>query len=583
MIDNRNMILAIVISVVILLGFNFWHAKKYEDQAQLQGTQQTEQTSAADSTQTPQDKVPGAGGVAAPTAGKADEAPALTRTEAIAETPRVRIDSDRLHGSISLIGGRVDDLTLKDYHEELDPESPEIVLLEPHGMADSYFAQFGWTPSGKVAVPDGDTEWKADKLTLATDDPVTLTWDNGQGLTFVRTITLDGNYMFTISQKVENTGDKPVTLSPYGLISRGQTPDVTRFYILHEGPLGVFGGTLKEVDYSDLKDDKKTIHEDSTGGWIGITDKYWLTALVPDQNAPIKASFTYHLTNSDDRYQVDYLGDAKTLQPGETAEVQNRLFAGAKEVKLLDSYADNLGITNFDKAIDFGWFYFLTKPIFYGLQYIHGVVGNFGIAILLLTVVIKLAFFPLANKSYKAMSKMKKLQPEMQKLRELHGDDRQRMNQEMMALYKREKANPASGCLPMLIQIPVFFALYKVLFVTIEMRHAPFFGWIHDLSAPDPTSIFNLFGLIPWDPSTIVPAAVNIGIWPLIMGVTMFLQQKLNPQPADPVQAKVFMFLPLIFTFLLAHFPAGLVIYWAWNNSLSILQQWVIMKRAGVR
>jgi YidC/Oxa1 family membrane protein insertase len=341
--------------------------------------------------------------------------------------------------------------------------------------------------------------------------------------------------------------------------------------------LGVLEGTLKEIDYDELQDEK-VIEQPTTGGWVGITDKYWLAALVPDQKTPVQTRFTYRAENDVDKYQVDFMGPQMTVKPGGVVEATDHLFAGAKEVKLLDGYTENLGIARLDLAIDFGWFYFLTKPIFYTLIYINDLVGNFGVAILLLTIVIKLLFFPLANKSYRAMSKMKKLQPEMMKLRERFGDDKQRINQEMMALYKREKANPAAGCLPMIVQIPVFFALYKVLFVTIEMRQAPFFGWIQDLSAPDPTTFFNLFGLLPFTP----PDFLMIGIWPLIMGTTMFLQQRLNPTPADPVQAKIFMFLPIVFTVLLAPFPAGLVIYWAWNNTLSILQQWVIMRRMGV-
>ncbi len=583
MVDNRNMILAIVISVVILLGFNYWSAKKHQGEiAQQTTSEQGPQTPAPDGVTAPGQTAPQPGGTVSAPGVATEAAKGPTREEALAATPRIHIRTPRVHGTIALEGGRLDDLTLANYHEELDKSSPEIKLLLPHGTTNSYFAEFGWVPTDGVKVPAGDTVWTADKDTLTPNDPVTLTWDNGEGLKFIRTLAIDENYMFTVSQRVENTGTTAVTLYPYGLVSRWQTPETTRFYILHEGLLGVFDGTLEEIDYDDLQE-KGAIEKTSTGGWIGITDKYWLTALVPNQTDAIKARFTHHRENGNDRYQVDFLGTAITVEPGATVSAENRFFAGAKEVKLLDAYEEKLGVNNFDLAIDFGWFYFLTKPIFYLLNYLHSHVGNFGIAILLLTVVIKLLFFPLANKSYRAMSKMKKLQPEMTKLREQFGDDRQRMNQEMMALYKREKANPASGCLPMLIQIPVFFALYKVLFVTIEMRHAPFYGWIHDLSAQDPTSIFNLFGLIPWDPSTIVPAALNIGVWPLIMGVTMFLQQKLNPQPADPVQAKIFMFLPLIFTFLLANFPAGLVIYWAWNNVLSILQQWVIMKRAGVR
>ncbi|MBL6927836.1 MAG: membrane protein insertase YidC [Rhodospirillales bacterium] len=594
MVDNRNMILAIVLSVVILLGFNYWTAKNAPppDLAQ-QTTQEGGEPGAPSAPGAPgiptAPGVPGttSGGVSAlgggiPSAGVEQVKKGPTRDDVIAQTQRLRIDSPRLTGSISLTGARIDDLTLATYRETLDPESDQIVFLQPRGLPQSYFAEFGWVPENGSTVPNGETVWSADKTVLEPGVPVNLTWDNGQGLKFTRTYTLDDDFMFTVNQRVDNNGAEPVTLYPFGLVSRWQTPETTRFFILHEGLLGVFDETLEEIDYDDLQDAGK-IEKESTGGWIGITDKYWLAALVPNQKSQIKSRFTHHREGESDRYQVDYLGTALTIAPGDSATAENHLFAGAKEVNMLDAYEEKLGIARFDLAIDFGWFYFLTKPIFYLLIYINNYVGNFGVAILLLTVVIKILFFPLANKSYRAMSKMKLLQPEMTKLRERFGDDRQRMNQEMMALYKREKANPASGCLPMFIQIPVFFSLYKVLFVTIEMRQAPFFGWIHDLSVPDPTSIFNLFGLIPWDPLTIIPASISIGVWPIIMGISMFLQQKLNPQPADPVQAKVFMFLPLIFTFLLAQFPAGLVIYWAWNNTLSIGQQWVIMKKAGVR
>ncbi len=409
------------------------------------------------------------------------------------------------------------------------------------------------------------------------DQPVTLTWDNGENLRFSRTVAIDENYMFTITQRVENTGDEPVTLHPYGLISRWGTPPTLGFFILHEGPIGVLAGTLEEIDYDDLREDGP-IELPSQGGWLGITDKYWLASLVPDQESELVANFRHYIAEGQDRYQVDYLRPAMTVPPGETIEVTDRLFAGAKEVGLLDFYANEYGIPLFDRAVDFGWFYFLTKPIFHILHFFYQLLGNYGLAILLLTLLVKLLFYPLANKSYRAMSKMKKLQPEMMRLREQFGDDKMRMNQELMALYKKEQVNPMSGCLPIVVQIPVFFALYKVLFVSIEMRHAPFFGWIQDLSAPDPTSLFNVFGLLPWDP----PAFLMIGIWPLLMGATMLLQTKLNPQPADPIQAKVMMLLPLMFIFLFATFPAGLVIYWTWNNVLSISQQWVIMKRMGV-
>ncbi len=578
MIDNRNMILAIVLSVAIILGFEFFNKQRESPVPQDGGQGEQAATSATPvpaPTRAPRADLPVPPGAQTPSA--AAPSSAQGRAAALTTTPRLKIVSPRLHGSIALKGGRIDDLTLADYHEDLDPMSPEIVLFSPQGAENAYLAEFGWVAAGDVPVPGPDTVWKTNRAVLIPAAPVTLSWDNGQGQRFLKTIALDQDYMFSITQRVENSATEPVAFYPYGFVARTGTPEVTRFFILHEGLLGVLEGTLKEVDYDDLQEEK-VIEQSTTGGWVGITDKYWLAALVPDQKTPVQTRFGYRAEDGVDKYQVDFLGPQMIAKPGGVVETTDRLFAGAKEVTLLDGYTDDLGIARLDLAIDFGWFYFLTKPIFYTLIYINEHVGNFGVAILLLTIVIKLAFFPLANKSYRAMSKMKKLQPEMLKLRERFGEDKQRINQEMMALYKREKANPAAGCLPMIVQIPVFFALYKVLFVTIEMRHAPFFGWIQDLSAPDPTTLFNLFGLLPFTP----PDFMMIGIWPLIMGVTMFLQQRLNPQPTDPIQAKIFMFLPLIFTVLLAPFPAGLVIYWAWNNTLSILQQWVIMKRMGV-
>ena len=481
-----------------------------------------------------------------------------------------------MHGSIDLLGAMFDDLTLATYHETVDPKSPEVELLSPPGTLDPYLAEFGWvaaTPD--VKVPGPQTRWTASGGPLTPTNPVILTWDNGQGLIFTRTISVDPNYMFTVRDSIRNTGSTPVKLLPYGLISRTGTPHVAGYYILHEGMIGYLDGSIQEVKYSSLNPDKPLDYS-SSGGWLGFTDKYWLTSLIPPQDEGIKARFTHTVDGGIDRYQADYLGPEVTVAPDGSTETSARFFAGAKEVNLLDAYKDS-GIPLFDRAIDFGWFYFLTKPIFLILQFFYQILGNFGLAILLLTLCVKLLFFPLANKSYNAMSKMKLLQPEIQKLRERFPDDKARQQQEMMALYKRVGANPLAGCLPIVIQIPVFFALYKVLFVTIEMRHAPFFGWIHDLSAPDPTSFANLFGLIPFSP----PAILMIGAWPLFMGLTMFLQQKLNPQPVDPVQARMFMLLPIVFTYMLAAFPAGLVIYWAWNNLLSIAQQWAIMHRAG--
>jgi len=573
--DQKNLIIAIALSVAILLGWQFFveGPRIAEEQARQQAASEADETA-------------GPEGVARDPldAGARDLTgdPALgataSRDGALADAPRIPIDTPRLHGSLSLVGSRLDDLTLADYRETVDPESPEIVLLSPRGAPNPYFADFGWLAGEGVSVPGPDTRWTTDAEVLSPDSPVTLTWDNGAGLVFERTVAVDDDYMFTITDRVANQGAEAVQLAPYGRVLRFGTPDTLGFFILHEGPYGVFDTTLNEFSYGTLRDDGE-IRRDSTGGWLGFTDKYWLVSLVPDQQATVDARFSHRLEGDQDRYFSTFRAAERLVEPGGTVEATNRLFAGAKEVQLIDRYAETYGIENFDLAIDFGWFYFLTKPFFYALAWINGIVGNFGVAILIFTVFIKLLFFPLANKSYAAMSKMKALQPQMQELRERHGDDRQRMNQEIMELYKREKVNPASGCLPILIQIPVFFALYKVLFVTIEMRHTPFFGWIQDLSAPDPTSMFNLFGLLPFQP----PEPLMIGIWPLIMGVTMYLQQKLNPAPADPIQQKIFMALPIVFTFLLARFPAGLVIYWAWNNTLSIAQQWLIMRRHGVK
>ncbi|MBL6932327.1 MAG: membrane protein insertase YidC [Rhodospirillales bacterium] len=589
--DNRNLILAIVSSVVILVGFEFYSAWRYPDAGQTQSNQTTASDTATPkpsaiaqapgSIPTPdsaQVSVPSIPGGATPSAAEVQMA---GRDILLKKSARVKIETPNLHGSLSLVGGRIDDLTLVKFREELDKTSPEIVLLSPSGAKGAYFADYGWVAEG-VTLPGPTTVWSPSTDTLSPDQPVTLSWDNGQGLTFKRTYAIDENYMFSVTQGVVNKSERSVTLHPYGLMSRHGRPEVTGFYILHEGMLGVFDETLKEVDYDEMQE-THSVQTATTGGWLGITDKYWLVALVPDQKIPVTTRFTYRNDSGLEKFQADFMGQPLTVQAGTSGEVTSHLFTGAKEVKVLDAYEENLGIARFDLAIDFGWFYFLTKPIFYTMIYINEHVGNFGVSILLLTVLIKLLFFPLANKSYVSMSKMKKLQPEMVKLRERFGDDKTKLNQEMMALYKREKANPASGCLPMLVQIPVFFSLYKVLFVTIEMRHAPFFGWIQDLSAPDPTNVFNLFGLIPWDPGTVLPEPMWIGVWPLFMGITMYLQQKLNPQPADPVQAKVFMFLPILFTFLLARFPAGLVVYWAWNNLLSIIQQKVIMVKMGVK
>ncbi|WP_271169065.1 membrane protein insertase YidC [Hansschlegelia plantiphila] len=581
MMDNRNTILAVVLSVVILFGWQYFFARpQIEAQRQSQATQQalTENKAGAP-----------ASGAAAPQPGAPVGAPsdaAKSRDDALKATPRLVIDSERLHGSIALVGGRIDDVSLKDYRETVDPKSPEIVLFAPLDSPQPYYAEFGFVnaPGGAVKLPDATTEWKAESQgALTSASPVTLTWDNGQGLTFRRTIAIDGDYMFTIKDSVANGGAAAATLFPYALISRHGEPHVSGYYILHEGLIGVIGDEgLEELTYKKITEGPRTFK--ATGGWLGITDKYWAAALVPPQDKPYAARFA-STTDGGKAYQTDYLLDPLTVAPGATVETSGRLFAGAKQVAVVDRYETQGGVKKFELLIDWGWFHFITRPMFYALDFFYKLVGNFGVSILIVTVLVKLLFFPLANKSYVSMSKMKLVQPEMARLRERYKDDKAKQQQELMELYKREKINPLAGCLPVVVQIPVFFSLYKVLFITIEMRHAPFFGWIHDLAAPDPTTLFNLFGLLPYDPGAVpvIGHFLLIGVWPLIMGVTMFLQMRLNPAPADPAQQVVFTWMPLFFTFLLASFPAGLVIYWSWNNTLSIIQQSIIMKRQGVK
>jgi len=592
--QQRNLIIAIALSLAILFAFQFFFSRP-QPQQQPQEAQQQAAPAAPSAPSAAQAPAP----VASGTAGAAP-AGALPRADVLQQSPRVRIATPTLSGSINLVGARIDDLTLRNYRcsnpctpaETADPTSPEIVLLAPDGTEHPYFIQLGWVAGSgsKAKLPGPDTRWTSDGGTLAPDRPVELTWDNGEGVTFVQHIALDPNYMFTVTQRVENHAAAPVSVVPYARVARLGNVPISGTYLLHEGPIGALDGRLHDggcvifvacdkFNYADMKKGDLPPPFATTGGWLGFTDKYWLTALVPDQHRPVQARLRFSELDHTDIYQAEYTGTEQTVQPNASVSDTSRAFAGAKELALLEAYQSEAGIPLFDHAIDFGWFYWITKPIFLALDFFYHLIGNFGLAIMLLTVIIKLLFFPLANKSYRAMSKMKLLQPEMQKLRERFGDDKQRLNQEMMALYKRVGANPMAGCLPIALQIPVFFSLYKVLYVTIEMRHAPFYGWIHDLSAPDPTTFVNLFGLLPFTPPDI--SFLHIGAWPLIMGVTMFLQQKLNPQPPDPMQAKMFMILPVVFTFMLAPFAAGLVIYWSWNNLLSIAQQWVIMRRAG--
>jgi YidC/Oxa1 family membrane protein insertase len=585
--EQRNLVLAIVLSVTIIIAFQyFYELPRLQEEQRRQAAIEESMGGSSGPTPVPMPSVAGTGSQsaspAAPGSVPTGQPVEAARETIIADGERITIDNGRVTGSFALTGSRIDDIVLTDYKVSIDPDATDVTLFNPAGSPNAYFAEFGWTPAPEnqdIAVPSQDTIWTADRKDLLIDQPVTLTWDNGQGLTFERTLAIDADYLITVTQRVFNDGDVAVTLYPYGLVRRWGTPEISGFFILHEGPIGVFSEILTEVDYTDLQEEDGQFVEETPNGWLGISDKYWLAALIPDQSVGFTAKFQHYLSNGEDRYQTDYLRPAMSVPAGGEIEVTDRLYAGAKELDKLDAYAAEYDIPRFDRAIDFGWFYWLTKPIFYFLHFAYGWVGNYGVAILILTLFVKILFFPLANKSYRAMSQMKKLQPEMTRIREQAGDDKMRMQKEMMELYKKEKVNPMSGCLPILVQIPVFFALYKVLFVSIEMRHAPFFGWIQDLSAPDPTSMFNLFGLIPFDP----PSFLMIGIWPLLMGITMFLQTKLNPQPADPIQAKVMLFLPLMFIFLFATFAAGLVIYWTWNNVLSIAQQWVIMRRMGVK
>jgi len=575
--ENRNLIMAVALSMIVLLGWQIFviqpeMEKEAAEQERIAAEMAQSAATANDSGQ--------------PSASAASGTPAIINNtapaKAIDTAKRIVIDAPLVRGSFSVRGARLDDVILTSYNETLDENSENIHFLKKISSDTPFFAEFGWSSSDSgQTMPSADSLWSADRDVLSPATPVTLTWDNGQGLQFTRRISINDDYLFVFEDSVTSSLPGDITLYPYGLVRRHGTPATTGMYILHEGPLGVFDETLSEEDYDDLRDAGaagiKMIPE-TAGGWVGITDKYWLAALLPTQAKNYNFGFQ-SLAGNTDRYQVDFIDpNGLLLAAGGAITSESRLFAGAKKVALLDYYAEQLNIPNFDLAIDFGWFYFLTKPFFYAINWLFGLFGNFGVAVLAFTVLVKLAFFPLANKSYRSMAKMRLLAPKLQTLRERFGDDRQKLNQEMMALYKTEQVNPAAGCLPVLLQIPVFFALYKVLFVTIEMRHAPFFGWITDLSAPDPTSIFNMFGLLPYSVS-FLPPFLQLGIWPILMGISMFLQMRLNPAPPDPIQAKVFQFMPIFFTFLLATFPAGLVIYWTWNNLLSMAQQWYIMKR----
>ncbi len=583
--DMRNLFLAVALSILVMAAWQYFYAGplyQREHQAQMQA--QAQANAAAKS----EPGSPAQAGGSAPGAPAAPGAAATeTVGEALAAEKRVAIDTPSLGGSIDLRGGQLDDLVLKDYHETIDKKSPLIRLFSPSGAPNAYWAETGFVSGSGVRTPNRDTVWSADVNTLTQDQPVTLTWDNGAGLVFKRVIAVDDKYMFTITDSVVNSGSEAASVRPYALILRRGKPNVAGYSVLHEGFVGVIGdGGVQEVTYAAIdKDAGKPREFSGDGGWLGFTDKYWGSAIIPDQTAPIEARFSVSGTVQPVDYQADFLGAEKSVAPGESFATTTRVFGGAKEVSTIDNYQTRLGIKKFDLMIDWGWFYFITKPLFLLIDAIYRYVGNFGVAILIVTVLVKLAFFPLANRSYQSMAKMKKIQPQIAALKDLYPDDKVKQQQEQMALFKKEGVNPVAGCLPMVIQIPVFFALYKVIFITIEMRHAPFFGWIRDLSAPDPTNVFTLFGLIPWDPTALPVFGhfFHLGIWPLIMGFSMFLQMKMNPEPADPVQKTMFSWMPVIFTFMLGTFPAGLVIYWTWNNTLTVLQQYYIMTKAGVK
>jgi YidC/Oxa1 family membrane protein insertase len=581
--NNKNILLATSLSVIVMIAWTWFYDKpRLEKLSQQQINQEKNQSIL------PQENT-------ANSSSNSDSSPSITQNKT-AETQeniitnktrkeviessineRVKISTDSLHGSINLRGARFDDLTLANYFINPDKKN-EVVLFSPSNSDQRYFADFGFiSPDSKLEMPKPDTLWTADNSKLTTKNPLNLTWQNSQNIEFKIKISLDENYLFTIEQSVNNKSSNNIKISAFGRINRYLQDQQKAIYILHEGPIGAFNGLLSEIGYEDLIEEKNKKYSDSgnNGSWLGITDKYWLSSLIPDKKLAFDANFSYNFKNKNHIYNSDFIGQETEIVSNQQVSYTHHLFAGAKKVKILDHYNQDLNLKLFDRAIDFGWFYFLTKPFFFVIEFLYKIFGNFGLAILGMTVIVKLALFPMANKSYSAIARLKKLQPKIEALKTKHKDDKIAINREMMELYKREKINPASGCLPILIQIPVFFALYKVFYVTLDMRHAPFFGWIHDLSAPDPTSIFNLFGLIPFE----VSSTFSLGIWPILMGITMFIQQKLSPASSDPIQAKIMKFMPIGLTIVLATFPAGLVIYWTWSNTLSILQQYYINKK----
>ena len=573
--NNRNFFITIALSVLILTLWQvFYMNPRIEAQkaaTRIAAEEQAAKTQPA--MQTPSvSETPGAPGAATTPGGD---------QPATAAAQRIRIDTPSLSGGINLTGARLDELILKDYHETVDKTSPQIRLLNPSESPKGYFAELGYAGTAEAgSVPGPTTVWQADASQVLTPStPVTLTFTNDKGLTFTRVISVDERSMFSFADTIANASGEAVNVQAYGRVTRFEKPHTKSIYVLHEGLLGVTGEEgLQEITYTKIEEDKRAVPGKSADGWLGMTDKYWAVALVPQAGVAFQPRFTY-VEEGRGHYQTDYLTDPIAVPANGQVTSKALVFAGAKVVDTIAAYKDQYSIRQFDLMIDWGWFWFITKPMFWLIDNLFKLLGNFGLAILATTVIVKALFFPLANKSYASMANMKKVQPKMMEIREKYADDKMRQQQEMMALYKTEKINPVAGCWPVLLQIPVFFSLYKVLYVTIEMRHTPFYGWIHDLAAPDPTSLFNLFGLLPYD----VPQFLMIGVWPLIMGITMFLQMRMNPTPPDPTQAMIFTWMPVLFTFMMATFPAGLIIYWAWNNTLSIIQQAVIMKRQGAK
>jgi YidC/Oxa1 family membrane protein insertase len=577
--QNKNLILATVLSFLVILGW-------FVAGPMLFPQWFPEETALTTGTATGDAAAPAAAEEPAPTA-------AAVETEPQPDAPRLSIDTPKLQGSISMLGGRIDDLSLKTYRETLDADSPNVQLLSPVGKEHPYYAVFGWLAGNGLSaddVPGAKAEWKiVSGATLSPENPVTLSWENGKGLIFTRTIAVDADFMFTVKDAVQNTGTAEARLAPYGIIARHGLPELQNIYVVHEGVVSRTDGTLEESDYSSVsglsKDENEgypaEVIEATTDGWIGFTDHYWMTTLIPEQGKPYK-SITKYVPEAD-IYQTEVRQPVMAIAPGASAETTTRLFAGAKEWETIRGYQNSEGIPGFIDSIDWGWFYFLTKPIFAVLHFIHGLIGNMGLAIIGLTFILKVLVLPLAYKSYVSMARMKELQPEIEALKERTGEDKQKMQREMMALYKEKKVNPAAGCLPIFIQIPIFFSLYKVIFVTIELRHAPFFGWLNDLSAPDSSSLYNLFGAFPWDAPMAgsLTHTIFIGVLPIILGITMWLQQKLNPAPADPVQQQIFAWMPWVFMFMLGSFASGLVIYWITNNTITFIQQYLIMRSHG--